>query len=133
MQETNYKSYHSLIAHQKADVLAMGIYQATKGFPQEELFGLVNQMRRSAISVPANIAEGYSRRWSKEKVRFYNIAQGSLVELRYYIEFSEKLGYITVIDFKELISQIDEVAKLLCGLIRSTNNKGNLAASAPSN
>lgn len=113
------QGYHQLIVHQKADELAFLIYKITRDYPQEEIFGLVTQMRRCAVSVPANIAEGYTRKGPKDKAHFYNIAQGSLVELEYYIEFSYRLGYIKEAQLKELITRKDEVGRLLHGFIKS--------------
>lgn len=77
-------------------------------------------MRRAAISVPANIAEGYSRKGKKDKVHFYNIAQSSLTELEFYLEFSLKLNYINQSNFDKLISLKEETGRLLYGLIKST-------------
>jgi len=91
-QETddNQKGYRRLIVWQRSDELAFQVYVISKIFPREELFSLVSQMRRAAISVPANIVEGYSRDSNKEKIQFYNIAKGSLTELEYYLDFSLK-------------------------------------------
>lgn len=116
-------AYRKLIAWQKADDLAFQIYKITKLFPAEEKFGLVSQMRRSAVSVPANIAEGYTRESKNEKVRFYNIASASLTELEYYIDFSYRLSYISDDQHKELKLLRQEVGKLLNGLIMGTRNK----------
>lgn len=111
--------YHKLLVHQKADELAFEVYKITKDFPKEEVFGITSQARRAALSVPANIAEGYARRGVKEKLHFFNISQGSLVELEYFIEFSKKLNYISDNDFNKLISQKEEVGRLLHGFIKS--------------
>ena len=78
--------------------LVLDVYKVTRGFPKEERFGLVSQMRRCAVSVPANIAEGFKRRGKGEKMRFYNIAEGSLEELRYYLILSRDLGYLPQAD-----------------------------------
>jgi len=99
---------------QKAHVLALKTYRATRDFPAEERFGLVSQMRRAAVSVPANIAEGFKKRGQKDKANFYNIAQGSLEELRYYIILSKDLEYLT--DAGALLSHLDEVGRMLHGL-----------------
>lgn len=85
--------FTDLIVWQKAHELVKTIYEITKGYPQEELYGLISQMRRSAVSIPANIAEGFKKYSTKDKARFYNIAQGSLEELRYYLILSEDLNY----------------------------------------
>jgi four helix bundle protein len=124
--EQNTKGYRKLIVHQKADELAFQTYQATNSYPKDELFGLTSQMRRCAVSVPANIAEGYMRSGTKEKIRFYNIAQASLVELEYYLDFSKRLGYLTGNTFGRLIELKDDTGKLINGYLRAIrNNSGN--------
>ncbi|MBZ9571773.1 four helix bundle protein [Patescibacteria group bacterium] len=121
-QETsnNQKGYRRLIVWQKADELAFQVYVATKIFPREELFSLVSQMRRAAISVPANVVEGYSRSSKKEKIQFYNIAKSSLTELEYYLDFSFRLDYLNKDQYNLLIKLRNEVGKLLNGFIKST-------------
>ena len=111
--------YRNLVVWQKADKLAFEVYLATKSFPKEEIFGLTSQMRRSAVSVPANIVEGYARLSRKEKSHFYYIAHGSLTELEYYIDFSYKLNYMSENQYKGLVNTRDEVGRLLNGLIKS--------------
>lgn len=112
-------SYKSLNVWQKADELVLAIYKITKQFPKDELFGLVSQKRRCAVSVPANIVEGYGRRTPKDKTQFYYISRASLNELEYYIELSHKLGYINKEDFGKLCNLRSDVGKLLNGLIKS--------------
>lgn len=112
--------YHNLIVHQKADELALNVYKLTKKYPKEEIFGLTSQMRRAAVSVPANIAEGYTRKSAKDKIHFYNMAQGSLIELEYFLEFSLKLEYITEEESVKLINKKDEVGRLLYGFINKS-------------
>jgi len=120
--EEKLQGYHRLIVHQRADELAFEIYKLTRGYPKEEMFGLVSQMRRAAISVPANIAEGYTRKTKKEKARFYNMAQGSLTELEYYLEFSLKLNYINKNQLDRLIEDKEDVGRLLFGLVKSATS-----------
>lgn len=122
-QGNNTIAYRKLIAWQKADELAFQIYQATKNFPPEEKFGLVSQMRRASLSVAANIAEGYTRKSKKDKVHFYNIAQGSLTEIEYYLDFSRRLGYLPEDKYQELIRLRSEAGRLLVGLSRNTSAK----------
>lgn len=110
------ESFKQLKAWQKSHNLVVDIYRATKQFPKDELFGLVSQMRRSAVSIPANIAEGFKKRGKLDKIRFYNIAQGSLEELKYYLILSNDLGYIKVINDYESISE--EISKMLTVMIR---------------
>ena len=122
LQETNnnQRGYRRLVVWQKADELAFQVYLISKIFPREELFGLIIQMRRAAISIPANIVEGYSRFSKKEKIQFYNIARGSLTELEYYLDFSYRLDYLNIEQYGLLIKLRDEVGKLLNGFIKST-------------
>ncbi|OGN02104.1 MAG: four helix bundle protein [Candidatus Yanofskybacteria bacterium RIFCSPHIGHO2_01_FULL_43_42] len=119
-QETGKKlGYRSLIVWEKAHELAIKTYQATKTFPKDELFGLVSQMRRCAVSVPANVVEGYSRRSVKEKLNFYNIANGSLSELEYYIDLAFELKYVDEEIHNNLIVARADVGRLLNGFIKS--------------
>ncbi len=109
--------FQDLLVWQKAHALALKIYKATRQFPAEERFGLVSQMRRAAVSVPANIAERFKKRGQRDKANFYNIAEGSLEELRYYPILSTDLEYIA--DSAQLRSDVDEVGKMLHALTRS--------------
>lgn len=99
------------------------IYKKTKSFPQDELYGITNQMRRSAVSIPSNIAEGASRQSDKEFVRFLYIARGSAIELETQIIIAEKLEYISEGDYKDLIDDVEIIAKMLSGLINYFKNK----------
>jgi four helix bundle protein len=109
------ESFEDLIVWQKSHQLTLFVYRVTTGFPKTELYGLVSQMRRAAVSVPANIAEGFKRRKNPDKARCMNIAQGSLEEVRYYFLLSRDLGYLKDIER----SRIDEVARLLNAYIQS--------------
>ena len=106
---------------QESHELVLQVYEITKQFPNEEKFGLVSQMRRAAVSVPANIAEGFKRRGIREKIRFYNISEGSLEELKYYFILAKDLGYLT--DNDNLVTQADSIGRLLYGLISSTKRR----------
>lgn len=110
------KSFQDLIVWQKAHELVMGVYTETKSFPPTEKFGLISQIRRAAVSVPANIAEGFVKRSIKDKSNFYNIAQGSLEEVKYYLILSRDLGYTKD---NILSSKADEVGRLLNRLLSS--------------
>ena len=99
--------------------LVSNIYEITKSFPKEEEFGLKSQLRRAAISVPSNIAEGLTRRTNVDKIHFLNIADGSLSEIDTQIEIALRLKYITNSDFTTLEEKMVIVEKLLSGLIRS--------------
>jgi four helix bundle protein len=89
------RNFQDLLVWQKAHALVLGIYRATAGFPKYETFGLSSQMQRAAVSVPANIAEGFKRRGRADKARFMNIAQASLEECRYFLILAQDLGYAT--------------------------------------
>jgi four helix bundle protein len=113
--------FRQLKAWQEAHKLVLMVYQVTKGFPGDERFGLVSQMRRAAVSVPANIAEGFKRRGIQDKIRFYNVAEGSLEETKYFFILSKDLGYIQSND--DLMAQSDIVGRLLNGLNASTERR----------
>lgn len=111
------EDFRQLKVWQKAHQLTLNVYQITADFPSEEKFGLVSQMRRSAVSVPANIVEGFKKRGKADKIKFYNIAQGSLEELRYYFILANDLKFIT--NYDEMWDMPDEVGRMLNGLTRS--------------
>jgi four helix bundle protein len=108
------RRFEDLEVWQNAHQVALEVYRCTRGFPAEEKFGLVQQMRRAAVSVPANIAEGFRRRTRLDKARFYNMAQGSLEELRYYLILGRDLGFIK--SDSTLAGDLDRVARLLHAL-----------------
>lgn len=112
----NAKSFRDLIVWQKSHQLVIGIYTETKSFPSEEKFGLISQIRRAAVSIPANIAEGFVKRGIKDKSNYYNIAQGSLEEVKYYLILSKDLGYLKD---NTLTAKADEVGRLLNRLLSS--------------
>ena len=113
------KSYQDLIVWQKAVELAEAVYRATRGFPKEELYGLVSQMRRAAVSVPSNIAEGQARESRGEFVQFLGHARGSLAELHTQTILAERLNMLSTAAADEVRQQIEQVGKLLSGLRRS--------------
>lgn len=90
--------FQDLEVWQKAHQLVLAVYKITQTFPNEEKFGLVSQMRRAGVSIAANIAEGFKKRGTRDKSNFYNIAQGSLEELRYYFILSRDLSYLSTND-----------------------------------
>ena len=104
------KTFQDLVVWQKAHQFVLEVYRLTKDFPKSEIYGLSSQFRRSAVSIPANIAEGFKKRGKADKARFMNIAQGSLEESRYYLSLAMDLGYC---DSSQLLLQIEEVGKLL--------------------
>ncbi len=109
------KSFRELIVWQKGIQMVVRIYARTKGLPKEETFGLKMQIRRCAISIPSNIAEGYGRQHTSEYIRFLQIARGSLNELITQLEIAEKLGYINEISNE--LCECDEIGKMLNSLI----------------
>lgn len=112
------EGFKSLIVWQKGMNLCKEIYKITKIFPGDELYGLTNQIRRSAVSVPANIAEGYERQYIKEYLQFLYISRGSLGEIETYLVLALDLGYIDEATFRNLEGKRDEVGGLLFGLIK---------------
>ncbi|MEP6664343.1 MAG: four helix bundle protein [Verrucomicrobiota bacterium] len=110
MSKSPAQSFEELTVWQKAHQFVLSVYLATEDFPKKEIYGLTSQFRRAAISIAANIAEGFRKNGLLDKVRFYNIAQGSLEECRYYLILSRDLNYV---EASHLIGQIEEVSKLL--------------------
>jgi four helix bundle protein len=110
MQRLPARSFQDLIVWQKAHQFVLGVYRVSKGFPREEIYGLTSQFRRAAVSIPANIAEGFKKKGRLDKVRFMNVAQGSLEECRYYLILTRDLRYADLLD---LFGQLEEVSKLL--------------------
>ena len=112
------KTFHEILAWQKGHNIALEIYTVTSKFSESEKFGLVSQMRRCAVSIPSNIAEGFKRKTMKDSVHFYNISEGSLEELKYQLLLSKDLGYINGVIYKNLTTLTDEVGRILCGWIK---------------
>lgn len=117
------RDYKNIKAFQLADNLVLEIYGATKAFPKEELYGLISQIRRSVVSVPANIAEGASRQHKRDYLHFLYIARGSLSETEYLLGLSNKLGYLNMEEFKNTDVLAQNVMKTLCGLIHSVEKE----------
>ena len=115
--------HDDLDVYKKSIDLVVGIYKVTKSFPKDEKFGLVNQMRRAAVSIPSNISEGYGRKSLNELIRFLYISKGSLNELETQITVSERLCLINENDSKILKIKITEISKMLCSLINSIDKK----------
>ena len=113
------KRYTDLIAWQKAMDLVEAIYKATKTFPKEELYGLSSQLRRAAVSVPSNIAEGHCRNGRREFVHYISIALGSLGEAETQVMIAGRLGYLQATDSAELLALAEETGRILVGLMHS--------------
>lgn len=112
-------NYKDLIVFQKADQLTFQIYKLTETFPKSEIFGLTSQIRRAALSVPANIVEGYARKSKKELFQFISIALGSHAEMEYLFSFSKRLGYCKSANAAVIEQLIAEVGRLLWSFRRS--------------
>jgi four helix bundle protein len=117
--------FESVLACKKAPQFVLLVYTITRGFPEDEKFGLTSQFRRAAISIEANIAEGYKKLSKAEKLRFFNISQGSLEECRDYILLSRDLGYITLDQFNNLHESIENTSVFLNSYCQGIiNNSG---------
>jgi four helix bundle protein len=112
------KSYKDLFIWQKSMLLVMNIYEITKVFPNSEIYGLTSQLRRSAISIPSNIAEGYGRKSTNDYKRFLQIAVGSLYELQTQIEIAFNLKYLGEQKHPEIIDLSIEIDKMLYSIIQ---------------
>lgn len=110
--------FTDLDAWKEGHVLVLKVYVFTKAFPKEETFGLVSQMRRCAVSITSNIAEGFSRQSYREKVQFYSVALGSITELQNQLTVAKDVGYIQPDEFAGLWSQMVKVHKITNGLIK---------------
>ena len=116
------QSYRELIVWQKAMGFVMEVYAATKSFPRDELYGLATQLRRAAVSVPSNIAEGQARYSPREFHQFLSHARGSLVEIETQLMIAQNLGYLTEQYTQHLLDKAAELGKILNGLIASTKS-----------
>jgi four helix bundle protein len=117
------RSFEELEVWQKAHHLALETYRVTDKFPDRERYGIVSQVRRSAASVPLNIAEGFGRRTTKELLQFLVNANGSLEETRYFLILSRDLGYLSKERFEELGKQCTSVAQMISALSRSLKSR----------
>jgi len=117
------KDYRELIVWQKAMDLVERIYRVTAGLPREEVYGLTSQIRRAAISIPSNIAEGQGRHTTRDFLNFLSIAQGSLKEVETQVLIAERLAYINQAQTSKLVSLTEEVGRLISGLRNSLNRK----------
>ncbi len=113
------QKFQQLEAWQLAHQLVLATYRACRCLPSDERFGLQLQMRRAAVSVPANIAEGFKRRTSKDKLHFYNISESSLEELKYYFILCRDLEYWNETQADRFLGDADRASQVLSGLVRS--------------
>ena len=118
MEKTKIKSFTDLYAWQEGHKLVLMIYKTTSQFPKEEMFGLISQMRRAAVSMTSNISEGFSRNTIKDKCQFYSMSHGSLTELQNQLVISRDLTYLSKEEFSKIASQTIVVHKLITGLKR---------------
>ena len=116
------KSFQELIVWQKAHQFVLEVYKMTKTFPKEELFGLTSQFRKAAISIPANIAEGYRKSGKAEKARFLNISEGSLEECKYYLILAKNLGYSEIKNENGLAEEISKILNAYSNKILSSDS-----------
>ena len=110
------RSFRDLVVWRKAHEFVLTVYALTANLPKQETYGLALQLRRAAVSIPANIAEGFRRRGKADKARFLNMAEGSLEESRYYLILAQDLGYA---DTAQLASAVEEVSRLLDAYARA--------------
>ena len=119
------KTFRDLRVWQKSHDMVIEIYRITGSFPDEERYGLVSQIRRSASSVPTNIVEGFKRRSRKEFAHFLNIAESSLEETKYWLILSKDLSYLKDEEVGKVEALCDEIGKMLFGLQASLSKKGS--------
>lgn len=114
------RRFEDLIVWQKAHAYVLNVYRTSAVFPKEEIYGLTSQFRRAAVSVPANLAEGFKKRSKADKARFLNIAEGSLEESKYYLILAQDLGYAQT---QSLRAEQEEVARLLGAYLRAVQSQ----------
>lgn len=107
------KSFEDLLAWQKAHSFVLSIYDISKKIPKDELFGLTSQLKRASVSIAANIAEGYKKQSKKEKIHFFNIAQSSLEECRYYLILIKDLKFVTFEEYEYLKGNLESASYML--------------------
>ncbi len=117
------RDYKKIRAFHYADQFVLAVYQSTRSFPKEELFGLTSQIRRSAVSIAANIAEGASRQHQKDHLHFLYIARGSAAEAEYLLSLASRFSYLEAKKYKELELLVQETSKILYGLISSVTKE----------
>ena len=116
------EDFTDLLAWKEGHELVKLVYKYTKTFPKDEIYGITNQIRRAAVSVTSNIAEGFGRKGYKEKINFYYHSQGSLIELKNQLIIARDVGYLNKNDYEEIISQARKTHQLLQGLISKSKS-----------
>lgn len=122
MEKTKIISFTDLNAWKEGHLIVIDIYRITKTFPREEMFGLTSQMRRCAVSITSNIAEGFSRRSYREKIQFFSISQGSVTELQNQLLVAHDIGYLSDAEFQNLDNRLITLHKIINGLIKKTRS-----------
>ena len=117
------KSFEDLLVWKKAHNIVLNIYNLLEKFPKEEKYRIIDQLVRAVVSIPTNISEGFGRYTSKDYVHFLIIAIGSVSEVKYLVLLSKDLSYITNREFDELKKELDDIVKMLSGLINSLRKK----------
>ena len=128
MRDGKISSFTDLLAWKEGHQLVVTVYTVTKNFHKEEMYSIIDQMRRAASSVTANIAEGFGRQTYREKVQFFYQSQGSLVELKNFILIAKDVGYLTEENSRQLVEQSNMTHKLLQGLITKSKTFLNLSS-----
>ena len=123
MEQGPARSFEDLFVWQRAHQFVIAVYGATRDFPPDELYGLTSQFRRAAVSITANIAEGFKRRGVADKLRFLNIAESSLEECRYYIILARDLGYGNVSNSKEILEEASRLLSKYRAAIQKDQNE----------
>lgn len=118
MERASAKTFTDLLVWRKAHQLVLGVYKISATFPANEIYGLTSQFRRAAVSVPANIAEGFKRRGKQDKRRFLNIAQASLEECRYYLILAKDLDYASDQGFAAALEEVSKMLDAYVNVIR---------------
>lgn len=116
------KKFQELIVWQKAHQFVLLVYKYTESFPKSEVYGLSSQFRRAAVSIAANIAEGYKKKGKADKARFFNIAQGSLEECQYYLILSSDLGFGDASEKQSLLDEVSRMLEVYMAKILSSNS-----------
>ncbi len=123
MDDLMIRNYRDLKVWQKAMKLVTGVYSTTKYLPKEEIYGLVSQIRKSAVSIPSNIAEGYGRNSTNDYIRFLQISNGSLYELQTQLEICLNLQYLSRDTFEKVYQQSREIERMISSLVKKLSKK----------